>query len=86
MRWTVEEARKLHVQLLEKIEEANAAIAPKVERLMAVGRNKEAAKLLDDHRWAMQPLIDQAARLSASFAVPFMIVSNEGVLASERQA
>ncbi len=76
-RWTNEQARLLHAQLLEAIKGHNTAIQPKVEALLARGRNDKAAKLLDDHRWVMQPLINQAARLVSDFTVPFMIVANE---------
>ncbi len=82
IRWTSEEARKLHVQLLGKIEAYNAEIRPKLDALIARGRQAEAAKLLDDHRWAMQPLINNAARLFSEFTVPFMIVSTEITLTS----
>lgn len=93
IRWTSEEARKFYVQLIEKIEAYNAEIGPKVAALMARGRTSEAAKLNaaklnDDHAWAMQPLVNQAGRLHSEFTVPFIVVSTETapVISDTREA
>lgn len=77
MRWTSDEARRLYDELIETMAQHKARIEPTVRQLIENGCNKEAAKLLDAHRWDMQPLVDQAARLVSSFAVPFMVVSAE---------